>query len=83
MSLRFAETPSGVIATYTVQGHSDRKRGALWTYGNNAPAGAGVHDLGDHLKQLGDALGEVRPATLHAVERALSGEYWEQATLWD
>lgn len=80
VGVRFAATPAGVVATYTASGHCDRKRGALWIYSDSCPTGPGVYDLGDHLFTLGNALGEVRPVNKDEVERALTGQYWEQGT---
>lgn len=79
--VRFADTPSGPVATLWAAGRCDRKRGYLWTHDETVAIGPGRYTIHDLITHLSLAVEQDRPVTNVELTRALCGEAWEQPEL--
>lgn len=69
------------MGTITMQGHCDRKRGALWIYTATEPVEHRDYALSDHVHHLTLVCNQVRPVTEQSLQRGLVGGYWDQPEL--
>lgn len=81
MNVRFAQTPSGVLATLYAEGRCDRKKTALWTYSETIEVFGGRYALSDLVTHLSLVVSQDRPTSDTALTRGLVGSAWEQPEL--
>lgn len=80
-TVTYAHTPSGVIATVTVLGFCNRKRGSLWQHTESLMAGGGDYSADDLLLHVSMVCSQDRPANQAQFDRAMVGAAWDQPTL--
>lgn len=81
MTVTFAETPTGTLATVWAAGSCARKRGALWTHTETIQVDPGHYNLHDLVTHLSMVVEQDRPTSNKALTEALCGTNWDQPEL--
>lgn len=81
LNVRFAETPTGTLATVYAEGRCDRKRSSLWYHHETIPVEHGRYSLHDLITHLSMVVAQDRPTTNQALTRGMMGAAWEQPEL--